>query len=264
MVKTEVDLIIENANELLTLQGASQKPLIGERMKELGIIKKGSLAINKGKIVVVGKTEDIQSKFVGKEEIDVSNKVVMPGFVDPHTHLVFAGSRENEFEKRIQGVSYLTILKEGGGILETVKETRKTTKAELVKNCRKTLRVMLEHGTTTMEAKSGYGLTTADEIKCLEVIRLLNEKQPIDIVSTFLGAHATPIEYQNSPQEYENLVIDEMIPAVAELKLAEFCDVFCEKGVFNIAQSKNILLNAKKHGLKPKLHADELTNIMSC
>lgn len=260
MVKKEVDLIIENANELLTLQGTSQKPLIGERMKELGIIKRGSLAINKGKIVAVGKTEDIKSKFVGKEKIDANEKVVMPGFVDPHTHLVFAGSREDEFEKRIQGVPYLTILKEGGGILKTVKETRKATREELVENCRKTLKVMLEHGTTTVEAKSGYGLTTVDEMKCLEVMRLLNERQPVDIVPTFLGAHATPPEYQNNPQEYINLVIDEMIPAVAKHKLAEFCDAFCEKGVFNTTQSKNILLNAKKHGLKPKLHADELTN----
>jgi imidazolonepropionase len=261
MAKKEVDLIIENANELLTLQGASQKPLIGERMKELGIIKRGSLAIDKGKIVAVGKTEDIRSKFVGQKRIDANEKVVMPGFVDPHTHLVFAGSREDEFEKRIKGVSYLAILKEGGGILKTVKETRKATREELVENCRKTLKVMLEHGTTTIEAKSGYGLTTADEMKCLEVVRLLNEKQPIDIVPTFLGAHATPPEYQNNPQEYVNLVIDEMIPAVAKHKLAEFCDVFCEKGVFNTTQSKNILSNAKKHGLKPKLHADELTNI---
>jgi len=259
VVKNEVDLIIENANELLTLQGACQKPLIGERMKEIGIIKKGSIAINKGKIVAVGKTEDIKNKFIGKEKFDATDKVVMPGFVDPHTHLVFAGSREDEFEKRIQGASYLEILKEGGGILKTVRETRKATREELVENCLKTLKVMLEHGTTTVEAKSGYGLTTVDEIKCLEVIRLLNERQPIDIVPTFLGAHATPPEYQNKPQEYVNVVIDEMIPAVTKHKLAEFCDVFCEKGVFNITQSRNILVNAKKHGLKPKLHADELT-----
>jgi len=261
MVKKEVDLIIEDANELLTLQGASQKPLIGEGMKELGIITRGSVAINKGKTVAVGKTEDIKGKFVGKEKFDANEKVVMPGFVDPHTHLVFAGSREDEFEKRIQGVPYLAILREGGGILKTVRETRKATREKLVEPSLKTLKVMLEHGTTTVEAKSGYGLTTADETKCLEVMQFLNEKQPIDIVPTFLGAHATPPEYQNNPQEYVNLIIDEMIPTVAKRKLAEFCDVFCEKGVFTTPQSKNILLNAKKHGLKPKLHADELTNI---
>jgi len=261
MVKKEVDLIIENANELLTLQGSSQKPLTGERMKELGIIKRGSIAISKGKIAAVGKTEDITSRFVGKEKFDASQKVVMPGFVDSHTHLVFAGSREDEFEKRIQGASYLQVLREGGGILKTVKDTRKATKEELVETCLKTLKVMLEHGTTTVEAKSGYGLTTADEVKCLEVMRRLNEKQPIDIIPTFLGAHATPPEYQSNSQEYVNLITDEMIPAISKHKLAEFCDVFCEKGVFNITQSRDILLNARKHGLKPKLHADELTNI---
>jgi len=260
MVKKEVDLIIEDANELLTLKGGSQKPLIGERMKELRIIRQGSLAINNGKIVAVGKTEDIRNKFVAKEKLDANEKVVMPSFVDPHTHLVFAGSREDEFEKRIQGVPYLAILKEGGGILETVRETRKATREELVETSLKTLKVMLEHGTTTVEAKSGYGLTTADETKCLEVMQLLNEKQLVDIVPTFLGAHATPPEYQNNPQDYVNLIIDEIIPTIAKHKLAEFCDVFCEKGVFNREQSKKILLNAKRYGLKPKLHADEFTS----
>ena len=259
MAKKEVDLLIKKASELLTLRGGSGEPILGERMRDLGIIRDGALAVDKGRIVSVGKTSKLEGKFKGRDTIDAEHQVVMPGFVDPHTHLVFAGSREEEFEMRLQGASYMEILQKGGGILSTVAQTRKASFNGLVENCKKTLDVMLEHGTTTVEAKSGYGLTTIDEIKCLEVIRLLNERQPIHIVPTFLGAHATPPEYQNKPQEYVNVVIDEMIPAVTKHKLAEFCDVFCEKGVFNITQSRNILLNAKKHGLKPKLHADELT-----
>lgn len=261
MGRKEVDLLIENASEAITLRGGSRKPLLGKQMKKLGIIKDGGLAVNEGKIVSVGKTSEIKRKFEGKETIDASGKVVMPGFVDPHTHLVFAGSREDEFEMRIQGFTYMEIFERGGGILKTVRETRKTSRDGLTKSCKETLDVMLEHGTTTVEAKSGYGLTTSEEIKCLEVMKTLNKEHPIDIVSTFLGAHAIPPEYKDNADEYANLLINEMIPAVASRKLAEFCDVFCEKGVFNLMQSKKILLSGKKHGLTPKLHADEMTKL---
>ena len=261
MGREEVDLLIENASEAITLRGGSQKPLLGEQMKNLGIIKNGSVAVEEGKIVAVGKTGEIRGKFEVKETVDVDGKVVMPGFVDPHTHLVFAGSREEEFEMRIQGSTYMEILERGGGILRTVRETRKASRDELIESCKKTLDIMLEHGTTTVEAKSGYGLTTMDEIKCLEVMKVLNEKHPIDIVPTFLGAHAIPLEYKNNPDEYIALVINEMIPKVASYKLAEFCDVFCEKGVFDISQSRKILLKGKKEGLTPKLHADEMTKL---
>jgi len=259
--RKEVDLLIENASEVVTLRGGSQKPLLGEKMKNLGIINDGGVAVNEGKIVSVGNTREVERKFEGKETIDAGGKVVMPGFVDPHTHLVFAGSREDEFEMRIQGFTYMKIFEKGGGILKTVKETRKASRDELTKSCKETLDVMLEHGTTTVEAKSGYGLTTSEEIKCLEVMKTLNEEHPIDIVPTFLGAHAIPPEYKDNADEYVNLLINEMIPAVAERKLAEFCDVFCEKGVFNLMQSKKILLSGKKHGLTPQLHADEMTKL---
>jgi len=259
--REEVDLLIENASEVVTLRGGSQKPLLGEQMKNLEIIKDGSIAVKKGKIVDIGKTGKIKGKFEGKETVDAEGKVVMPSFVDPHTHLVFAGSREEEFEMRIQGSTYMEILERGGGILKTVKETRKASREELIENCKKTLDTMLEHGTTTVEAKSGYGLTTMDEIKCLEVMKVLNQKHPIDIVPTFLGAHAIPSEYKNNLDEYVDLLINEMIPEVASRKLAEFCDVFCEKGVFDVSQSRKILLKGKEQGLTPKLHADEMTRL---
>ncbi|MCK5593595.1 amidohydrolase family protein, partial [Candidatus Bathyarchaeota archaeon] len=196
MAKEKVDLLIENASELVTLRGGTQRPLLGERMRDLGIIKGGSIAVRKGRIVAIGKTREIKRKFESEETIDASGKVVMPSFVDPHTHLVFSGSREDEFEMRIHGSTYMEILEKGGGILRTVNETRKASKEELFENCKKTLDIMLQHGTTTVEAKSGYGLTTKDEIKCLEVMKLLAQKHPIDIVPTFLGAHAIPLEYK--------------------------------------------------------------------
>ncbi|MDH5636849.1 MAG: imidazolonepropionase [Candidatus Bathyarchaeota archaeon] len=254
-------MLIENADESVTLQGGSQKPLLGEQMKNLGIINNSSIAINEGKIVAVGKTREIKAKFEAKETVDAEGKVVMPGFVDPHTHLVFAGSRAEEFEMRIQGSTYMEILERGGGILKTVRETREASRDELLESSRKTLDTMLEHGTTTMEAKSGYGLTRTNEVKCLEVMKVLNEKHPVDIVPTFLGAHAIPPEYKNNAGQYVGLIINEMIPEVASRRLAEFCDVFCEKGVFDLRQSGEILLRGKEQGLTPKLHADEMTRL---
>jgi len=259
--KEEADLLIENANEVITLQGGSRKPLLGEQMTNLKIIKEGSIAVKEGKIVAVGKTGEIKGKFEGKETVNADGKTVMPSFVDPHTHLVFTGSREEEFEMGIQGSSYMEILERGEGILKTVRETRKASRDELVESCKKTLDTMLEHGTTTVEAKSGYGLTTRDEVKCLEVMKVLKEKHPIDIVPTFLGAHAIPLEYKDNPDEYVNLIVNEMIREVASRKLAEFCDIFCEKGVFDIRQSRKILLKGKEYGLTPKLHADEMTKL---
>ncbi len=180
----------------------------------------------------------------------------MPGFVDPHTHLVFSGSREFELDMKLRGFSYMDILKKGGGIFYTVTETRKASEASLIEQSKKRLDNMLKHGTTTCEAKSGYGLDTETEIKILKINEKLNKKHPVDIVSTFLGAHAVPEEY--SADEYVDIVIDEMIPKVKEL--ACFCDVFCEKDVFTVEQSKKILDAGKKYGLIPKIHADEIVD----
>jgi len=257
--KEQVDLIIEKANQLVTLRGGSEKPLTKENMRQLGIIENGAVAVKNGKIIDVGKTEKINSKYKSENVINAYGKLVAPGFVDAHTHLVFAGSREDEFEMKLEGISYMEILQKGGGILRTVAETRKASLEQLIELGKERLDTMLIHGTTTVEAKSGYGLSTRDEIKCLEAIEKLNKLHPIDLIPTFLGAHAVPNEYRDRPDDYVDLVVEEMIPAVAERKLAEFCDVFCEKGVFNVKQSKRILLAGKEYGLLPKIHADEMS-----
>jgi len=260
-VKENADLLIVNANELVTVEGGSQKPRTGAQMQELGIIRNGSLAVKDGKIVAVGKTPDVIRVFKSENVINANGKTVLPGFVDAHTHLVFAGSREDEFQMRVEGASYLEILGAGGGILRTVRETRKASVEKLGDLTIERLDVMLEHGTTTVEAKSGYGLTTKDELKILEVVQRANQLHAMDVVPTFLGAHAIPLEYQGSPLGYVGLVVDEMIPKVAGRGLAEFCDVFCEKGVFGLEQTRRILSAGKGSGLKPKVHADEMSQL---
>jgi imidazolonepropionase len=257
--REKADWLIVNAEELVTLDGGSQKPCIGKQMRELGIIQNGGLAVRDGRIIAVGKTADVTKVFKAENVIRANGKTVLPGFVDPHTHLVFAGSREDEFQMRVEGAYYMLILRSGGGILKTVKETRKASAEKLVDFGLKTLDIMLEHGTTTVEAKSGYGLATKDELKILEATKRLYQLHAVDIVPTFLGAHAIPPELQSDPMDYVHLVIEEMIPKVAEKGLAEFCDVFCEKGVFNLEQTRRILVAGKKYGLKPKVHADEMS-----
>jgi imidazolonepropionase len=257
--REKVNLLIVNAEELVTLVDGNQKPRIGKQMRELGIIRNGGLAAKDGRIVAVGKTSDVTKVFNAENIINASGKIVLPGFVDPHTHLVFAGSREDEFQMRVEGAYYMLILSTGGGILKTVRETRRASVEKLVDLGLKTLDVMLEHGTTTVEAKSGYGLNTKDELKILEASKRLGQLHAVDVVSTFLGAHAIPAEYKNNPTDYVNVIIEEMIPKVAEKRLAEFCDVFCEKDVFSLEQTKRILVAGKTHGLKPKVHADEMS-----
>ena len=246
-----VDILIKNANELITLKGPN-KPRTKKEMSNIGIITKGSIAIKNGIIVDVGKNLKYKSKTI----IDAKGKTVMPGFVDPHTHLVFAGSREFELDWKLKGLSYMNILKKGGGIVYTVNETRNASNAELLRQSRDRLDNMLLHGTTTCEAKSGYGLNTETELKILKLNKKLNETHPVDIISTFLGAHAVPKDHD--AKEYVDIVVNEMIPKVKDL--ATFCDVFCEKGVFTPAQSKRILEEGKKYGLKPKIHADEIVD----
>jgi len=244
-----VDLLITQASELLTLKGP-KKPRVQQQMKNLGIIKNGSVAIKNGQIVDVGKNLRYKADAI----IDASGKLVMPGFVDPHTHVVFAGSREFELDLKLAGVSYLEILRRGGGIQHTVTQTRKATAAQLMQQSKKRLDTMLSYGTTCCEAKTGYGLDVQTEIKLLQVQKKLQETHPIDIISTFLGAHAVPSDQKTT--DYVETVINEMLPKTNGL--ARFCDVFCEKGVFTVAQARKILQAGRQYGLVPKIHADEI------
>ena len=257
--KESADLIIVNAEELLTLAGAPGKPRIGKEMRELGIIREGAVAIREGRIVGVGKTKDITRAFRAGYLVSAQGKTVLPGFVDPHTHLVFAGSREDEFEMRVEGTSYMEIMGSGGGILKTVRETRRTRVERLVELGLERLDAMLVHGTTTVEAKSGYGLTTVDELKILEAVRRLNQLHSVNVVSTLMGANMVPPECRGNPNEFVELILSEMIPKVAEKGLAEFCDVFCERGAFTLEQAKHVLMRGKAAGLEPKVHADQLS-----
>ncbi|MBC8526255.1 MAG: imidazolonepropionase [Candidatus Cloacimonetes bacterium] len=255
----KADLIIKNAKELLTLQ--SDGPKCGLEMQNLGIIQNGAIAILEEEIAGVGTTKEVSQNFISENVIDATGKVVMPGFVDPHTHPIFVETRENEFEMRIQGKSYKEISQSGGGIRSSVSDVRKASKEELVALGLKRVNKMLEMGATTIEAKSGYGLSTESEIKMLEAIAEINEISEMDIIPTFLGAHEFPEEYKNNKEEYIKILIDEMLPEVKKQNLAKYCDIFCEKHVFDIEQSRRILSEAKKLGFKIRMHADELEPI---
>jgi imidazolonepropionase len=258
-VKPEADFILENAAQLLTM-ASPERPQQPE--DHLGTIVNGSVAIGEGRILWAGpgyQLTDHVSLSPGGSKLDASGKTVMPGFIDSHTHLLFAGSRAHEFELRIKGATYQEIAARGGGIRATVEKTRLASKEELVEIGKKHLDTMLSLGTTTVEVKSGYGLSPPHEIKMLEAIQDLARAHPVDLVPTFLGAHEIPPEYVGKKDNYVRLVMDEMIPAVAERRLAFFCDVFCEQGVFSIADSLQILEAGKRWGLVPKVHADELT-----
>jgi len=261
--KVEPDLVIFNSNELVSMNTRYGAPRIGENMSELAIIKDGAIAIKDDLIIFIGTTDDLISKYeFGKipTKVDATNKLVTPGFVDPHTHIIFDGTRENELSMKLEGKTYLEILKAGGGILRTVRKTREATLEKLVENGKKILDRMMSYGTTTLEAKSGYGLTTESEIKQLKTIQILNNKHPLDIIPTFLGAHAIPPEYNDKTEKYIDLIISDMIPKIAKEGLAEFCDVFCEKGIFSIKQTRKILKTAIRYGLKPQIHIDEIVD----
>ncbi len=259
----EPDLVIFHSNELVTMNTKYGAPRIGEDMAELAIINDGAVAVKDDRIIFIGPTDELISKFeFGKipTKIDATNKLVTPGFVDPHTHIIFDGTRENELSMKLEGKTYLEILKLGGGILKTVRETRKAPLEKLVENGKKILDRMMSYGTTTLETKSGYGLTTESEIKQLKAIEILNDKHPLDIVPTFLGAHAIPPEYKDKTDKYVKLIISDMIPKIAKEGLAEFCDVFCEEGIFTIKQTHKILKTAIRYGLKPQIHIDEIVD----
>jgi len=276
---TQTDLLIHSAAQLLTI--ASDGPKRGAAMGELGIIEDGAVAIEDGRIALVGKTEDVRGKVEAAEALDASGKVVMPGFVDPHTHLVFAGDRADEFEMRIRGATYLEIMAAGGGIMSTVRATRVASLEEIVAQSRERLDRMLAYGTTTAEAKTGYGLDLENELKMLEAIHILDETHPLDLVPTFLGAHAIPPEYRDRPDDYVDLVVEQMLPIVAERGLKElrglrgkkipsvppdpsvpfFVDVFCDEGAFTLEQARRILEAAKALGMGLKIHADEFKSL---
>ena len=253
------ELLITHASQLLTLAGPA-RPRIGPEMSELVIISDGAVLARDGLIVAVGATSEVESLAGANAlKIDASGHVVMPGFVDAHTHPVFAGTRENEYEMRAAGLTYREIAERGGGIRATMRRTREGSEDELLELGKLRARLLLEHGTTTVEAKSGYGLTVDDELKILRVIRRLNAETPLELVPTFLGAHEIPDEYRNKRDEYIRLVIDEMLPRVAAEGLARYCDVFCESHVFTVDESRRVLERAKELGLGIRIHAEQLS-----
>jgi imidazolonepropionase len=254
-----VDILIINAQEMLTLQGSSQTPRTGKWMRELGIIHDGAVAIHEGRIVAVGKTNEVTKAFRGEYILNAKGKTVLPGFVDPHTHLVFSGSREDEFQMLLEGTSFTQLLDRGEAVYKTAKDTRRTRFEKLVELGIERMDTMLTHGTTTVEIKSGYGLNTEDELRILQVIRRINRLHSMGITATFMGAHVVPFEFKNNTEEYVDILIEEALPKVAQSGMAEFCDVFCERGIFNLEQTKRILVKAKSVGLKTKIHADHLS-----
>lgn len=248
-------ILIKNISQLVTLKGKNA-PRRGREMEDVEIIENGWVLIEDELISAVGsgEAEGVNAAIV----IDGRDKTVTPGLVDPHTHLIHGGSRENELEMKLMGVPYIDILKRGGGILSTVRATRSMTKHEIKYKARKSMDEMLLHGTTTCEAKSGYGLNLEDEVKCLEAIKELNDEHPLTLVPTYMGAHAVPTEYKEDREGYIELITQSVVPYVAEHKLAEFIDCFCEEGVFSVEESRRILKKGKEYGLKAKIHADEI------
>lgn len=253
------DLLVVNIGELATTVGYSERPQRGSELGQLTVYQHGFLAVKAGRVLALGPmSESEQYRGPETQVFDAAEKAVLPGFVDPHTHLVFAGWRERELAMKLVGKSYLDILAAGYGILSTVRATREASVSDLTTLAKQNLDRMLLHGTTTVEAKSGYGLTTDSEVRQLQAAKLVASSHPVDVVSTFMGAHAIPPEYKHAPEAFVDLIIDEMLPMVAAEDLAVFCDVFCEEGVFSVEQSRRILLAAREHGFKLKLHADEL------
>ena len=253
------DLIVRNARQVITCAGPH--PRRGAEQGALASVSNGAVASLKGHVVYAGPSADLLQAVrpaEGAREIDANGLSIVPGFVDAHTHAIFAGDRRDELRRRLAGATYAEIAAAGGGILSTVAATRVATEAELAAETRVRLDEMLACGTTTCEIKSGYGLTVESELKILRAVAKLSAEHPMDIVATFLGAHDVPVEFRDRRTEYIDLVVNEMIPAVADAHLAEWCDVFCETGVFTPAESTRILEAGLRAGLKPRIHADEL------
>jgi imidazolonepropionase len=255
--------LISGASQLLSLRGRG--PRRGAALANVGIIKNAAVLIADGVIVAVGPRAQVEAHPLARsaQQLDAAGRVVLPGFVDSHTHLIHAASRADEYDLRITGASYEEIAKRGGGILNSVIKLRAATSDTLKQRAHSALKNFAAYGTTTIEAKSGYGLDLASELKILQLHKELSTEQPLDIVSTFLGAHVIPGEFRTSPsgaKDYISLLIDKLLPEIASQKLAEFCDVFCERGAFNLAQSKQILEAGKRFGLRPRIHAEQLSH----
>ncbi len=257
-------MIIHSASQLLTLSGGTQR---GDQLGTLGIIEDGAAVIQEGKIREVGKKQDLLRQYPREDPLDARGKVVMPGFVDPHTHMIWAGDRAAEFQMRVEGKSYQEIMAAGGGIVATVRETRAAPLEELMGQTLKRLESALRCGTTTLEVKTGYGLDTETELRMLQGLLELDQIHPLDLVPTFLGAHAIPPEFAHKANQYTGLVCEEMIPALAAWWPEQtdqglpFVDVFCETGAFTLKQSRRILETARSYGFPLKIHADEFDNL---
>jgi imidazolonepropionase len=252
-------LVIRNAGELVLVSQQGEHVKRGLAMRSVLTLQDGAVIVRDGQIEWIGPSRDLPAVQPTAIMIDATNKTVLPGLVDSHTHLIFAGSREDEFEDRLRGQSYQEITARGGGINATVRRVRQATRDELKEQARRRLEQLLSFGVATVEVKSGYGLSLADEIKCLEVIAQLNAEGPVELVPTFLGAHAVPPEFRHDREGYLRLLTEEMLPEISRRRLAEFCDVFCEKDVFSLTESERILTKARQLGLQLKLHADELS-----
>lgn len=252
-------LAIINCHQLVTLVGAP-RPRTGAEMRELGVIEDGAMLVRDGRIERTGTHAEIEPLITAEYSVvDALGRAVLPGFVDAHAHPVFAGTRADEFEMRAGGATYAEIAAQGGGIRASVRRTRGATEDELFEESRRRAWWFLRSGTTTVEVKSGYGLSVEDELKMLRVVRRLNAEMPLRFVPTFLGAHEIPDEYRERREEYVALVIEEMLPRVVAENLAEFADVFCEERVFTLDESRRVLTAAQAHGLKLRIHADQLT-----
>jgi len=265
---TSIDLLLTNAAQVVTCAGIGPKR--GAALADVGVIADGAVAIDNGVIVAVGPAAEVAAHYTARTQIDVAGKVLCPGFIDCHTHLVFGGDRVTEFERKLAGATYQELLAAGGGILSTMRATRAAALSELVETGRRRLATMLQLGATTVEIKSGYGLDTATELKLLAAIEALATSTPLDIVPTFLGAHATPPEYAGQPDAYIDLVCTEMLPAArawwesshfAASGAPFFNDVFCEAGVFDRTQAARVLAAGQRLGLRPKVHADEFVTL---
>lgn len=258
-------MLIHSAQQLLTI---TSKPQRGTGLGDLGLIEDGAVIIDNGKIDSVGTTDELLASYQGEETIDASGKVVMPGIVDPHTHACWMGDRSKEFEMRLQGKTYMEIMQAGGGIVSTVRQTREASVDELIAATRPRLERVFRNGTTTVEVKTGYGLDTDAELRMLEAILVLDDELPMDIIPTFLGAHAFPQEFKDNQEGYVNLVVQEMLPALADWwashapeRKKPFVDVFCETGAFSLEQTRRILTRARELGFPLKVHSDEFDNL---